>query len=434
MIIILGFSLTGSSIAKYLLSKKIKFDIYDVNKQILLPENFDGEFYFDEDKIDYEKYDLVIKSPGIPPSNKIIQSFELAGKTIVSDIEYFYQSFNPKNLIAITGTNGKTTVTNMISKFLEDRHPIKGGNIGLPIFDYVNSNEDDIFILEVSSFQLENTISFKPHISVLLNIEEDHTDWHGNFENYRKAKMKIFKNQTQEDYLVIDSDRIDINTLETKSKICCVSLKNKVNYGAYLDGGSLIFNVTTPNIIIDIDELIYKEPHNISNFAVSAICAILMGANKETIIEKIKHFKLDSHRLENIGVFKGVTAIDDSKATNPSAVVKAVEGMLQPTILLLGGYDKNTDFDDLLKYAYPRTKKMIYFGNIKNKLKDRSDELEIDYLLADNLRNAVAKAMEIAVEGDVILLSPGASSYDEFKNYEDRGIKFLSYLEEIDEK
>lgn len=432
MILVMGLKKTGQSITDYLTRKNKAYCVYDKNEDVLLRYKILGvKTYKGDDDITDRNIDLVIKSPGIPPHEKHIEYFRNKGIRIISDVEFFYLEFKPENIIAITGTNGKTTTTEMTYELLKSKEPVLAGNIGMTIFNN-ERDKDDIYIFELSSFQLENTSTFRPKVSILLNIEEDHLDWHGSFENYKKAKYKIFKNQRPGDALIISSDHIDEFDIHTDADIIRFSLTKKDGMNAYIDGDYVVFNRGDFKTKISMESIRYKEKHNIGNMMAAVLAASYFGLTEDMINNFIDNFRLDLHRVEKVGEFNGIKFIDDSKATNPSATVSALINSDEETILLLGGFDKKTDFKDPITLAGRKINKMIFFGDIKNKLKSTADELGVgNYVMADKLKDAFDKAVELAHEGSTILLSPGASSFDEFKGYEERGDYFKKLVKDL---
>lgn len=432
MILVMGLKKTGQSITDYLTRKNRAYCVYDKNEDVLLRYKILGvKTYKGDEDITDRNIDLVIKSPGIPPHEKHIKYFREKGIKIISDVEFFYMEFKPENIIAITGTNGKTTTTEMTYELLKSKDPILAGNIGMTIFN--NEREkDDIYIFELSSFQLEDTATFRPRVSILLNIEEDHLDWHGSFDNYKKAKYKIFKNERPGDALIISSDHIDETDIHTSADIIRFSLEKKDGMNAYIDGDNIVFDRDEFKTSIPIASLRYKEKHNIINMMAAILAASYFGLTENMINDFLNDFRLDLHRVENVGEFNGIKFIDDSKATNPSATVSALINSDENTILLLGGFDKKTDFKDPITLAGRKIKKMIFFGDIKEKLKDTADELGFkNYIMADKLKDAFLKAVDIATNGSTVLLSPGASSFDEFKGYEERGDYFKQLVKDL---
>lgn len=432
MILVMGLKKTGQSITDYLTKQNRPYSVYDRKEEVLYRYEIMGvKTYRDDEIIDDPSIDLVIKSPGIPPYEEHIKYFKERGVKIISDIEFFYTELMPKKVIAITGTNGKTTTTEMISELLKKEVPITAGNIGMAIFNG-NRSQDDIYVFELSSFQLEDTHKFRPNVAVLLNVEEDHLDWHGSFENYKKAKYKIFENQTSDDALIICADTINENEIHTKSKVYKYSVIKKDGMNAYIDNGKIVINRDDFCVTIPMEKLKYKEMHNIGNMMAAILAASFYGIDAETIDDFLENFRLDFHRVQTVGFYKGVKFIDDSKATNPSATVSALINMPEETILLLGGFDKQTDFTDPITLAGRKIKKMIFFGDIKEKLKNTSDLLSVtNYIMATNMKDAFNKAVELSENGDTILLSPGASSFDEFKSYEERGEYFKKLLQDL---
>lgn len=432
MILVMGLKKTGQSITDYLSKKDRPYCVYDKKEEVLLRYKVLGiKTYKDDEPITDRSIDLVIKSPGIPPYEPHIKYFREKGIRVISDVEFFYMEFKPKNVIAITGTNGKTTTTEMVYELLKSKEPVLAGNIGMTIFND-DRNRDDIYVLELSSFQLDNTDTFRPKVAILLNIEEDHLDWHGSFENYKKAKYKIFKNERPGDALIISADHINESEIHTDADIYRLSLNKKEGMNAYLDGDDVVFDINDFRKRVPVSKLRYKEKHNIINFMAAVLAASFFDLTDEMLDDFFGKFRLDYHRVEFVDEVKGITFIDDSKATNPSATASALMSTPQNTTLLLGGFDKKTDFTDLINLGGKKVKSMIFFGDIKDKLKDTADRLGVtNYFMADRLIDAFKKSIDIAETGDTVLLSPGASSFDEFKGYEERGDYFKELVREL---
>lgn len=432
MILVMGLKKTGQSITDYLSKKDRPYCVYDKKEEVLLRYKVLGiKTYKDDEPITDRSIDLVIKSPGIPPYEPHIKYFREKGIRVISDVEFFYMEFKPKNVIAITGTNGKTTTTEMVYELLKSKEPVLAGNIGMTIFND-DRNRDDIYVLELSSFQLDNTDTFRPKVAILLNIEEDHLDWHGSFENYKKAKYKIFKNERPGDALIISADHINESEIHTDADIYRLSLNKKEGMNAYLDGDDVVFEINDFRKRVPVSKLRYKEKHNIINFMAAVLAASFFDLTDEMLDDFLGKFRLDYHRVEFVDEVKGITFIDDSKATNPSATASALMSTPQNTTLLLGGFDKKTDFTDLINLGGKKVKSMIFFGDIKDKLKDTADKLGVtNYFMADSLIDAFKKSIDIAETGDTVLLSPGASSFDEFKGYEERGDYFKELVREL---
>lgn len=429
MILVMGLSKTGKSICEYLSKNKREFMVYDASYEAILPYKTMGIKSYSADEVIDEPVDLVIKSPGIPPHEEHVKFFNQKDIEIISDIEFFYREYMPKDLIAITGTNGKTTTTKMAFELLKEKGAVMGGNVGIPIMELI-PGKNDIFIFELSSFGLDGTKSFRPHVAILLNIDEDHIDWHESFENYKNAKYKIFKNQLPNDYLIIDADSIDLREIKTDAHILQFSTEKINGMNSYLEGDDIVFAIDDDILTVNMSKLRYKEKHNIINFMASVLAAMIYGIDYEDIERFNREFSLDAHRIERFLNYNGVEYVDDSKATNPHAVVAALDNFHNNTILILGGFDKETNFDRLLIKA-SKLKKIVFCGDIKDKLKSRADELDINnYQLCDKLIDAAKYVVSIAEAGDTVLFSPGASSFDEFNGYKERGEKFQNYIKE----
>ncbi|MDO5716794.1 MAG: UDP-N-acetylmuramoyl-L-alanine--D-glutamate ligase [Tissierellia bacterium] len=427
MDLLMGLGKTGKSLIQYYEKKGLPFILYDGNKELLASYKNKGYSVLDVANIHMDSIEMAVKSPGIPPQDEVVMVCNENNIPVLSDIGFFYREVKPKECIAITGTNGKTTVTKMIGDILKKFDPIIAGNVGTPVMECV-SQEEKLYVLELSSYQLEHSGSLKPSIALILNIEEDHLSWHQSFANYKKAKYNIVRNQDSNDYVILNMDDPNCREISSKSNQLFFSMDEKKGAHAYVSGGLIEVRNGTSTYSIPIEKLPYQEKHNIQNYMAAFLVASIYGLPLSEVWKMIERFRLDPHRMEQVGVVRGRIIIDDSKATNPSATISALQSVEKSTILLLGGFDKGTRMDELLKLANEKTKKMIFFGGIGKKLASLAKEMNLEYELCSTLEDAAHKAMEISSLGDSILLSPGASSFDEFQSYEHRGMEFRRYI------
>jgi len=369
--------------------------------------------------------DMVVPSPGIPPYNDILMAAVRANIPVVSEIELAYR-FMETPLVAVTGTNGKTTTTTLLGEIFRraGKKVFVGGNIGNPLIEYAGtSQQDDFVVAEISSFQLQWVERFRPFVSVLLNVTCDHINYHGSFEEYRRIKARIFANQTQDDFAVLNAEDAALESMSSglAAKLAQFSSAKEVPYGMYLKNDGLVFKMFDggqelyPLSMIKIPGL-----HNVENVMAAVMAARFCGCDRDSIIDAVGGFSGLPHRIEFAGEKNSVRFYDDSKGTNVGSVIRALDTFADPVILLLGGRDKDGDFDTLKPLVAKKAKRVILFGEAR----DRIGSLIGDSAPSEKkqtLREAVESAYQNAQAGDVILLSPGCASFDEFKNYKERG-------------
>jgi len=383
--------------------------------------------------------DLVVKSPGIPDGASVVQSIIQKGIMVISEIEYAFQNLNKgSKIIAITGTNGKTTTTLLTHHLFKTAgfNVALTGNVGISLAKVIAENPHDIYVVEVSSFQLDGIQHFKPEIAILLNITPDHLDrYNYSFEAYADAKFKISQNQTAEDCLIYCQDdetiNIGLKSRRILAELLPVSITSTMENGAFFE--SEIFHFKTDNAHIlpsDATNLIGK--HNRINTMAAVLSALKFGISIDTIKKGLKTFINAPHRLEVIAEKDGILFINDSKATNVDSVYYALEGINRPIIWIAGGIDKGNDYWAIQELVEAKVKGLIALG-IKNDPLVNYFEPSLDRIArTKNIEEAVSIAADWAVPGDVVLLSPACASFDLFKNYEDRGDQFrdavLSYV------
>jgi UDP-N-acetylmuramoylalanine--D-glutamate ligase len=369
--------------------------------------------------------DLLITSPGVPVRSSILRNASSLEIPIISELEFAYRQTNNR-IIAVTGTNGKSSTVTLIGQILTaaGKDCIVAGNIGLPFTEALKkAKSETIFVLEVSSFQLEFSPRFHPHTSMILNIAEDHIDWHGSFEDYIKAKLKIFSNQIEGDFALIN---LDDEVLSGRINSLDDLKVNLLTFG--VDGAADFF--TEKNIlyykdykICSIDNLKLVGKHNISNILGAVAAAYLNGVDSRYIQETVDNFSGLGHRIDFIGELNGVKYYDDSKATNPHATMAALGSFDKPVILLLGGKNKDNDFQQLAKFAGERAEKIFLFGEAAPVIAKYLPE-KVRPFITKTLAETVTKVRETANKGDIVLLSPACASFDEFQNYKERGRAF----------
>lgn len=378
--------------------------------------------------------DLIVKNPGIPYSNKILSEGIKRNIPIITEVELTYQILNGQDLIGITGSNGKTTTTSLVSQFFKEdkRKLFTAGNIGTVSIEVAEKlKKDEELLLELSSFQLQGTNQFKPHIAALLNLYEAHLDYHGSFSNYSEAKANIFKNQTENDFLVYNFDDFEVKKIVERSKGALVpfSIKTPLEHGAWSDGENLYFKKEK---IINLSEVVLVGDHNVSNILAAIAISKLKGVSNESIIKVLKVFSGVKHRLEYVSNKHGRFFYNDSKATNILATEQALKAFDTPTILLAGGLDRGDDFSQLIPYL-KNVKTLVLFGETKEKLKTVGINAGINNIhLVETMQEAVETAYKQSQKKDIILLSPACASWDQYKTFEVRGDLFRESIKEID--
>lgn len=369
--------------------------------------------------------DLVVPSPGVYPSNPILLEALRRKIPILSELE-LASRFLSTPLVAITGTNGKTTVTTLIGEILRTagKEVFVGGNIGAPLIGYVDGPQKaDWAVVEVSSFQLQWASTFHPRIALLLNVTSDHVDYHGSFDAYREVKESIFSRQTVSDLAILNADETSTRSLigRLTSQIECFSSSGVVARGMFIEGEKLI-RLSSNGQREEYPTGMIKLPgrHNIENVMASVIAARACKCIPPDIIYAVEGFHGISHRIEYAGEKNGVRFYDDSKGTNVGAVIRAIESFSQPVVLLLGGRDKEGDFETLAPLIRERVRQLILFGEAREKINALIGGA-VPTRMTVTMKEAVTTAGKLASPGDVVLLSPGCASFDEFTDYKARG-------------
>lgn len=373
--------------------------------------------------------DLVIVSPGVPSDIPLIAEAKKKGIPIWSEVELAYQ-LTEAPIIAITGTNGKTTTTALIGEIFKQAGlpVIVAGNIGFPLIRAIDQAEGDtVLVAEISSFQLENIEGFSPRVAVLLNISEDHLDRHGSLENYQRAKGRLFSNQDAHDFAVINMDDEHSWALATsvRSQLVPYSRKREVEMGVYEEGGEIWGNIKGEKVFVaSTQDIRMRGTHNLENALAASAVALIWQISPEVIREVLLTFPGLEHRLEYVGSVDGVQFYNDSKATNPDATLRALQAFDKPVILLAGGRNKGLDMT-AISGARDRLKAAVLFGEsaseIDEALRTSGAENKLSVERATTLEEAVEKAHRCARSGEVVLLSPACASFDMFENFEERG-------------
>jgi UDP-N-acetylmuramoylalanine--D-glutamate ligase len=381
--------------------------------------------------------DVVMKSPGIPETVSIVQVLIDNGVSVISEIEFATQ-FTTALIIGITGSNGKTTTTMLTHHILNKEKFNVGiaGNIGKSYALQVANDKYEMYVLELSSFQLDGIKDFAPHIAIITNITPDHLDRYDyKLENYIDSKFRITMNQTENDYLIYDADdEIILNWLKnnnTKAQLLPFSLEKTFEKGAHIEEDNIIINTNTDKLKMEITSLALQGKHNVKNSMAAAMTAQLLKVRKQTIRESLEDFEGAEHRLERVLKINGVEYINDSKATNVNATFYALDSMNRPTVWIVGGVDKGNDYFDLMPLVREKVKAIICLGVDNQKIIQAFGSV-IDLVVETaGAEEAVKVAYKIAEKGDSVLLSPACASFDLFENYEDRGRQFKNAIREL---
>jgi UDP-N-acetylmuramoylalanine--D-glutamate ligase len=391
----------------------------------------------DNEKIQYEcgkhtekllDSDLVIISPGVPSNIPIVIQLLGLCKKVISEIEAAYY-FNKARLIGVTGSNGKTTTTSLIHEMfkLNGKKSFLAGNVGDPFSNYVLDTDEKYYgVLELSSFQLDHIETFKPAVSLILNITPDHIDRYGSFENYINSKARIFMNQKESDFLIYNSDDKIVSKIVERAncKKLKVSIQSKVNEGVFLDNNTVKINFNGNEFeLINSDEIFIRGKHNLYNSLAASMAGYISGLTKEEITKVLKNFKGVEHRLEFVRELKGIKFYNDSKATNVDSVWYALDSFTSPIILIAGGKDKGNDYNSIIPLVKEKVKNAVLIGEGADKLEKVLKGIT-NISFAHTMEEAVKVAYNISTQGDVVLLSPACASFDMFNNYEHRGLVF----------
>ncbi|MGA2781731.1 MAG: UDP-N-acetylmuramoyl-L-alanine--D-glutamate ligase [Smithella sp.] len=440
-IVVIGMGKTGIATAKFLGKQGAKVAVTD--EQPI--DKWGGEFeqIAKEKWLEIGNYNtrvltgacIVVPSPGVPPHNALLVEALKKNIPVVSEIELAYR-FLKVPVIAVTGTNGKTTTATLLGEILKcsGKKTFVGGNIGNPLIEYVEgSQKDDFIVAEISSFQLQWIEKFRPFIAVLLNITCDHINYHGSFVEYRRIKTRVFANQTKTDFAILnaaDPEQEEIASI-INAQVIKFSSKKVLQKGIFIKKNNIVFRMPGTNeeqyplSVINLPGL-----HNVENVMAAIMAARFCGCSQENIIAAVAAFRGLPHRIEFVDEKNSVKFYDDSKGTNVGSVERALGTFAQPVILLLGGRDKDGDFETLKPLLAAKAKKVILFGEARNRIESLIGG-DIRVLKKAKLREAIESAYKNAQSGDVILLSPGCASFDEFANYKERGNFFKNVVRNL---
>ena len=441
-LVILGAGESGVGTA--LLGKEKGFEVFVSDKGKIKGKYKDvlinNEIEWEEQQHSEHKIlnaNVVMKSPGIPDKVTLVQKLIAANISVVSEIEFASQ-FTDVNLIAITGTNGKTTTTMMTYQILNNANFNVGiaGNIGKSFAKQVVKSNFEHYVLEISSFQLDGIKNFKPHIAIITNITPDHLDRYDyKFENYIASKFRIAMNQNKDDYLIYDADdEVIVNYLKmnpVQSTLLPFSLIIKGDNGAYLENNNIKITIENNQIIMPIANFTLEGKHNIKNAMAASTVAHLLKIRKHTIRESLENFQGAEHRLEYVLRINKVQYINDSKATNVNATYYALDSMEAPTVWIVGGEDKGNNYNGLFPFINEKVKAIICLGVDNGKLFETFGNMVDIIVETQFMSEAIKIAYKIAEAGDNVLLSPACASFDLFENYEDRGRQFKEAVRKL---
>ena len=440
--LILGLSRSGKSAAEFLLARGANVYIYDdiegertLKVAAELEEKHAKRIEKEQLPKMIELCDALVLSPGIPIDHPLAVAFKRRKKAVLGETELAAR-FMRCPIVAVTGTNGKTTTVSMIAEIFQTAgyNAQACGNIGAPMLDFCGMDEKSVAVAEISSFQLETLNSLCPHVAVVLNVTEDHLNRHYNMENYVFLKAKLLKNSSEAEYAVLNYDDSIVRGFaeKTKANIVWFSVREKVS-GAYFENGYLCYNEEK---ILSVQELAFGGLHNVQNALAAIASAKIMGVETQAVVKALTSFKGIKHRIEKIGEFNGVTYIDDSKGTNVDATLKAVEAMNAETVLLLGGKNKGYDYSKLFAQLKESnvTHAILYGENRYELLRSARGSGFTSVTVCENFEFAVRVAALKARSGQTVLLSPASASFDEFSGYEERGDRFVEIVQSFERK
>lgn len=438
-ILVVGMARSGIAAAELLhrhgavavLSDRKKEDAFGTELDVL--RQIGCEFRLGEDPVALlEECDGLVISPGVPITAPVVKAAQEKGKPMAGELE-LASSLLKGDMVAISGTNGKTTTTTLLGKIFENagRTTHVAGNIGYPLSAVaMESKPEDVSVVEVSSFQLESIETFHPRVAALTNITEDHLNRHGTMEEYIRLKKRLFENQTEADFAVLNLDDPTLAAMagDLKGQVAFFSRTQPVENGAFVENGQIVWQWNgARRMICEADQILIPGPHNLENALTATAMACAMGVPAPVIRHTLLSFTGVEHRIEKARVFQGVTYINDSKGTNVDSTIKAVQSMKAPTVILLGGYDKHTDFMPLCQEMVQTSwiRHAVVMGETARQIREQLQEAGFTAITqAYSMQDAVDKARALAVPGGNVLLSPACASFDMFSDYEERGRVF----------
>lgn len=444
-ILLIGLAKTGVSTIKYLdkLGAKIVLnDIKDKNelKNILneLSDLKNVEYILGYHPENIDDIDMAIVSPGVPLDLPFILKIKEKNIELIGEVELAYRLSNNPIFIGITGTNGKTTTTSLVGEIFKtakfDTYTV--GNIGNPVIDTVDiTDENSVLVTELSSFQLESIDIFKPKVSAILNFTEDHMNRHHTMENYISAKSNIFKNQDEKDFCILNYDDEMVRELEDKikAKVIFFSRKKELKEGIYLDkDDNIVINIDKKITLLNKKELSLPGNHNLENAMAAIAISYVLNVDLEVIKNILKSFASVSHRQEFVRDINNITFINDSKGTNPDSTIKAIESYNRPIVLIAGGKDKGSKFDELLDVAKNKVRALVLMGETSHIIEKCAREKGFKHIyIVNDMKEAVKTSYDISIKNDIVLLSPACASWDMYKSFEVRGDDFKNNVNNL---
>jgi UDP-N-acetylmuramoylalanine--D-glutamate ligase len=442
-LVILGAGESGVGAA--LLAKRKGYEVF-VSDGSSLKENYRNELLqeqipFEEGSHTMERIlqaDEVIKSPGIAETTPVMQAIRAKGLPVVSEVELAYRYKGNSRIVAITGSNGKTTTTSLVYQLCKKAglDVALVGNIGYSFARQVALDPHELYVAEISSFQLDDIDQFHPHVAILTNITEDHLDRYGYvFLNYINSKFRITQNQGPQDFFIYCADdpvtEQHIKNFTIQSNQLPISMKREVSPGAFIKDGDMYVRTGNEVMTMSVFDFALKGKHNQYNTMAACVAAATLDIRKDKIRDAVQHFEQLEHRMEYVATVRGVEFINDSKATNINSTWYALESMTSPTILILGGVDKGNDYSLLADGIREKVKAIICLGKDTKKIHEAFDQLVPMLVDTQSAEEAVHTAFHLATKGDTVLLSPACASFDLFKNYEDRGQQFKKAVKDL---
>ena len=449
---VLGFGsgISGESACRLLLREGAEVVLYDGNDRLdreeilakISPEEGQnveillGELTGQQLEGLLDELSLVVMSPGVPTDLPIVEQMRAHGLPIWGEIELAYV-FGRGDVLAITGTNGKTTTTALLGEIMKNYKDsvFVVGNIGNPYTSAAwETTEESVVVAEISSFQLETIHTFHPKVSAILNITPDHLNRHHTMQAYIEAKERIAENQTAEDVCVLNYEDEETRAFgeKTGAQVLYFSSRRKLKKGVYLEDGNIICDIDEKIPVCSVDELNILGTHNHENAMAAVAMAYAYGTPMEIIRKTLKEFQGVAHRIEFVAEKNGVAYYNDSKGTNPDAAIRGIQAMNRPTVLIGGGYDKESSYDEWIQAFDGKVKKLVLLGATREKIAQTARRLGFNEIeMADTFEEAFAKCVECAQPGDAVLLSPACASWGMFKNYEERGDKFKELVNQL---
>jgi UDP-N-acetylmuramoylalanine--D-glutamate ligase len=442
-LVILGAGESGIGTA--LLAKQKGYEVFVSDARVIQP-HFQKELEINQ--IEFESgvhtverilaADEVMKSPGIPDKNELVKAIRAKGIPVMSEIEFGYRYKGNAKIAAITGSNGKTTTTSLLYHICQvaEKDAAMVGNIGFSFARQIAQDPKSLYVIEVSSFQLDDIKYFKPDIAILLNITEDHLDrYNYEFERYVKSKFRIIENQTESDcFIYCIDDEIIVKHLElltTNTNPLPFSMKQEVKKGGYIKNEQMMLKIQEERVTMSIYDFALKGKHNAYNTMAASIAATTLGIRKEKIREAVSNFHNLEHRMEFVATVRGIDFINDSKATNVNSTWYALESMHKKTILVIGGVDKGNEYALIADLVKEKVKAIVCMGTDNQKIVEFFKDIVPVIIETDSAKKAVTESFKLAEKGEVVLLSPACASFDLFKNYEDRGRQFKDAVKEL---